>query len=304
MLFPELDDFLQELDEDVEGMQSTILFLQQELKTSKETIASLEGELAQLKNVTDAGTAVDQSRPLTSDDQPGLTNGDGSHNDVTAPPPNGHKIILLPLASDRPLAAAAAAEPSDEHTKPIASERTLRKDRAASTTNSSSNPAKVAQAPRTLRSSSRHISSDDLRKVNTRNVRNGNTEVYDEVLDDELQEADEADAASTEAASVGDKLAADEVAPAYNGSANRKRSHDGDDSDSSEHGVAVDYTAAAGVDALGANLSSVINHKKFTKRVRQSPVSDVLDDEDGRIECDSERTLKEVANGNGGVAEA
>lgn len=34
--FLELDDFLQELDEDVEGMQSTIFFLQQELKTAKE----------------------------------------------------------------------------------------------------------------------------------------------------------------------------------------------------------------------------------------------------------------------------
>lgn len=46
----ELDDFLQELDEDVEGMQSTILFLQQELKLAKETITSLERENFLLKN--------------------------------------------------------------------------------------------------------------------------------------------------------------------------------------------------------------------------------------------------------------
>lgn len=46
----ELDDFLQELDEDVEGMQSTILFLQQELKLAKETITTLERENILLKN--------------------------------------------------------------------------------------------------------------------------------------------------------------------------------------------------------------------------------------------------------------
>lgn len=51
----ELDDFLQELDEDVEGMQSTILFLQQELKLAKDTITSLERENVSLKN----GSAYD-----------------------------------------------------------------------------------------------------------------------------------------------------------------------------------------------------------------------------------------------------
>ncbi|XP_032590055.1 pre-mRNA-splicing regulator female-lethal(2)D isoform X2 [Drosophila grimshawi] len=45
----ELDDFLQELDEDVEGMQSTILFLQQELKTTRDRIQTLEKENIQLK---------------------------------------------------------------------------------------------------------------------------------------------------------------------------------------------------------------------------------------------------------------
>lgn len=45
----ELDDFLQELDEDVEGMQSTILFLQQELKTTRDRIQVLEKENFQLK---------------------------------------------------------------------------------------------------------------------------------------------------------------------------------------------------------------------------------------------------------------
>lgn len=44
ILIPELDEFLQDLDEDVEGMQSTIYYLQQELRKAKETIASYEQE--------------------------------------------------------------------------------------------------------------------------------------------------------------------------------------------------------------------------------------------------------------------
>ena len=45
----EMDDFVQELDEDVEGMQSTIYFLQQQLKEAKENIASLEAKLSETK---------------------------------------------------------------------------------------------------------------------------------------------------------------------------------------------------------------------------------------------------------------
>lgn len=52
-----MDDFLQELDEDVEGMQSTILFLQQELKLAKETITNLERENYLLKNGTGANAS-------------------------------------------------------------------------------------------------------------------------------------------------------------------------------------------------------------------------------------------------------
>jgi len=44
-----LDEFLQELDEDVEGMQGTIYFLQQQLKTAKETVANLQQQNSALK---------------------------------------------------------------------------------------------------------------------------------------------------------------------------------------------------------------------------------------------------------------
>lgn len=40
----EMDDFVQELDTDMEGMQSTIYFLQQQLKEAKDTIANYEGK--------------------------------------------------------------------------------------------------------------------------------------------------------------------------------------------------------------------------------------------------------------------
>lgn len=40
---------MQELDEDVEGLQSTIFFLQQELKTAKETISVMEKEKSNLR---------------------------------------------------------------------------------------------------------------------------------------------------------------------------------------------------------------------------------------------------------------
>lgn len=45
----ELDSFLADLDEDVEGMQSTILFLQQELRKTKDSLNALTKENASLK---------------------------------------------------------------------------------------------------------------------------------------------------------------------------------------------------------------------------------------------------------------
>lgn len=59
----ETDDFVQELDEDMEGMQSTIYLLQQQLKESKEQVASLQGQLKESQEtaaavVRDAASAV------------------------------------------------------------------------------------------------------------------------------------------------------------------------------------------------------------------------------------------------------
>jgi len=41
----EMDDFVQELDTDMEGMQSTILMLQTQLKEARETINGLEAKV-------------------------------------------------------------------------------------------------------------------------------------------------------------------------------------------------------------------------------------------------------------------
>lgn len=52
----ELDEFLQDLDEDVEGMQSTIYYLQQELRKSNELVVALQTENGQLRSVRVNGT--------------------------------------------------------------------------------------------------------------------------------------------------------------------------------------------------------------------------------------------------------
>uniref|UniRef100_A0A069DTF3 Putative splicing regulator n=1 Tax=Panstrongylus megistus TaxID=65343 RepID=A0A069DTF3_9HEMI len=51
----ELDELLQDLDEDVEGMQSTIYYLQQELRKAKDTIAQLEQDNTNLKSSSSGG---------------------------------------------------------------------------------------------------------------------------------------------------------------------------------------------------------------------------------------------------------
>merc|ERR1712110_182522 len=61
----EMDDFVQELDEDMEGMQSTIYFLQQQLKEAKETIAQLETRLSATTdndNIEDVGDSGSEAK--------------------------------------------------------------------------------------------------------------------------------------------------------------------------------------------------------------------------------------------------
>lgn len=100
----ELDDFLQELDEDVEGMQSTILFLQQELKTTRDRIQILEKENFQLKtgqsaieaNEDNATTSEEPSNQNESleDDKLSAVNGTFNFINNTVQPANANEQTL------------------------------------------------------------------------------------------------------------------------------------------------------------------------------------------------------------------
>lgn len=63
--FAELDEFLQDLDEDVEGMQSTIYFLQQELRKARESVTLLQQENAALKANTNDNNLSNGLSPHT-----------------------------------------------------------------------------------------------------------------------------------------------------------------------------------------------------------------------------------------------
>merc|ERR1711972_989198 len=58
----EIDEFPLELDEDVEGMQSTIYYLQQQLREAKETIAKLEAQLGDQKDVGNVDVKSDDCK--------------------------------------------------------------------------------------------------------------------------------------------------------------------------------------------------------------------------------------------------
>lgn len=186
-------------------MQSTILFLQQELKTSKESIGQLEAEIVTLKSGSNS-------------------TGNNTPADVKQQPQNGYGLMANQDAPDQP----HAIDNSNEMLKTNASDRTLRNDRASSTTNPNV-VGKVVQAPRTLRSSSRNISNDDNvcgGKVNNRTARNGNCEMYDDSeMDDKYTTDDNTDSANVEST---DK---------QNGKTTTvKRSFDTAESDSSDDG--------------------------------------------------------------------
>ncbi|KAK2580583.1 hypothetical protein KPH14_007706 [Odynerus spinipes] len=61
----ELDEFLQDLDEDVEGMQSTIYFLQQELRKARESVTLLQQENAVLKMNTGENNSTNLTNGLS-----------------------------------------------------------------------------------------------------------------------------------------------------------------------------------------------------------------------------------------------
>ena len=63
-----MDELLQDLDEDVEGMQGTIYYLQQELKKSKEKIADLEARNQEPCKTTDDSSPTAREKDVVDDD--------------------------------------------------------------------------------------------------------------------------------------------------------------------------------------------------------------------------------------------
>lgn len=69
----ELDEFLQDLDEDVEGMQSTIYFLQQELRKARESVSLLQQENNAFKSSSSPALLPGAASAQSADG--GLSNG-------------------------------------------------------------------------------------------------------------------------------------------------------------------------------------------------------------------------------------
>ncbi|XP_025421072.1 pre-mRNA-splicing regulator female-lethal(2)D-like isoform X2 [Sipha flava] len=74
----ELDEFLQDLDEDVEGMQSTIYFLQNELKRCKELVQNTESKESNSKTIVNGiksdsdSTIIINTLPISKTETPTL----------------------------------------------------------------------------------------------------------------------------------------------------------------------------------------------------------------------------------------
>nr|XP_018914611.1 PREDICTED: pre-mRNA-splicing regulator female-lethal(2)D-like isoform X1 [Bemisia tabaci]XP_018914612.1 PREDICTED: pre-mRNA-splicing regulator female-lethal(2)D-like isoform X1 [Bemisia tabaci] len=65
----ELDEFLQDLDEDVEGMQSTIYYLQQELRKTKDALSQAERELSSLRKVESPALSEEKTNGVKLNDE-------------------------------------------------------------------------------------------------------------------------------------------------------------------------------------------------------------------------------------------
>ncbi|KAK7575935.1 hypothetical protein V9T40_012221 [Parthenolecanium corni] len=120
----ELDELLQDLDEDVEGMQGTIYYLQQELKKSKEKISTLEAKNLELFNILDTSKNVkieengdenDRSR----DQKP--SNFDESSNDssylILEVNPEGEEYANMLKNADEESGKATESEDTDYKNK-------------------------------------------------------------------------------------------------------------------------------------------------------------------------------------------
>ena len=99
MYLTETDEFLVEMDEDVEGMQGTIYLLQQQLKENKVQLAQLQEENQRLQSINSAAassTAAVSSPPNTNPTA-GISNTDhAAHESVTTVTPTPDDMPQFP----------------------------------------------------------------------------------------------------------------------------------------------------------------------------------------------------------------
>lgn len=348
-----MDDFLQELDEDVEGMQSTIIFLQQELKTSKDTINSLEREMNLLRNGAHHNATEENDEDGHTGD---LLDDDDDHENVItgadASSKGGRRHNRLPKANTNNgnsvstnspsavLTTAAAAATGTSTVVPVCigngadsgqilvngisssggaiitncsvklrvgdkinSERILRKEKI----NSISTNQKVNE-PRTLRSSRRNVSTDDLRTTkfnNKKHVYNGNhidddNDIEGNNVNNDIDEDDDDDDCIIGGSTNDRVIDSNSLEHKFN---SNKRTYD--DSDSSECSSETEMNTTAptgtGVSSLAAAPNNNTNLKTIIKKVRRSSVLSLdLNEEDSQIDIDDERTIVVSSNGTKG----
>ena len=140
---------LQELDEDVEGMQSTIYFLQQQLKEAKETIANLQ---QQNQTKVAEATSIDYGKSVIDDDdkmeeeeeellQPDVTSDDRLELEGRLKSPNRQEQEEANIEDD------VEKDDDDEEEEEEVSLRSNRRGRATPT-KSATTPTKRGRATR------------------------------------------------------------------------------------------------------------------------------------------------------------
>jgi len=80
----EMDEFMAELDEDVEGMQSTIYYLQQQLREAKETIARLEAQNGKVAGEEELGDGDDHDKEGGVEEEERMDEDVGENRENTA----------------------------------------------------------------------------------------------------------------------------------------------------------------------------------------------------------------------------
>ncbi|CAH1799092.1 unnamed protein product [Owenia fusiformis] len=129
----ETDEFLVELDEDVEGMQSTIYFLQQQLKDTKDRIVALEAEnvnLRQQQQQQSLGTtgSTHQPRPTNVSPTPtapspvSMGTSDSRTPMLTDPSPRSASPMLARTANGMPVVVKQELMETDEFQDELPSE--------------------------------------------------------------------------------------------------------------------------------------------------------------------------------------